>query len=388
MSEDTDDMVAAFVDDECRGVAKPVYEPRYDTYYVTMDIYGNLDEAGKNIQFKAYDSSTGVIYPVVNITTPDGGKSISFEANSFIGRYATPVLLTSTDDIEQLINLNKGWNWMSFAVKPSPFSPENVFAKANGAVTFIKDKKNSSSYDPTDGWFGRLTEMNNTEMYAVKTDEALSLGVNGVRINPADEPITVGEGWNWVAFNSLSVMSLGDALADLQPVDGDMIKGQKGVAYFDEFEWIGSLRQLTPGQGYKIKSAASSERKFSYPSITASSGPRTAPMRINDAPTVDTRFKAIDYCLYPTNMVLIAQVIDGSLPAANVELGVFAGTECREVVFTDNNGMVYITVPGDDNEVMIDFYVARDGQLYRASETVTYQPDAVYGAPRKPLLRG
>ena len=85
-------------------------------------------------------------------------------------------------------------------------------------------------------------------------------------------------------------------------------------------------------------------------------------------------------------MVLIAQVIDGSLPAANVELGVFAGTECREAVFTDNNGMVYITVPGDDNEVMIDFYVARDGQLYRASETVTYQPDAVYGAPRKPLL--
>ncbi len=386
LSEDTDDMVAAFVDDECRGVAKPVYEPRYDTYYVTMDIYGNLDEAGKNIQFKAYDSSTGVIYPVVNITTPDGGKSISFEANSFIGRYATPVLLTSTDDIEQLINLNKGWNWMSFAVKPSPFSPENVFAKANGAVTFIKDKKNSSSYDPTDGWFGRLTEMNNTEMYAVKTDEALSLGVNGVRINPADEPITVGEGWNWVAFNSLSVMSLGDALADLQPVDGDMIKGQKGVAYFDEFEWIGSLRQLTPGQGYKIKSAASSERKFSYPSITASSGPRTAPMRINDAPTVDTRFKAIDYSLYPTNMVLIAKVVDGSLPAANVELGVFAGTECREAVFTDNNGMVYITVPGDDNEVTLDFYVARDGQLYRAGETVTYQPDAVYGAPRNPLL--
>ena len=386
LSEDTDDMVAAFIDDECRGVAKPIYEPRYDTYYVTMDIYGNLDEAGKNIQFKAYDSSTGVIYPVVNITTPDGGKSIAFEANAFIGRYATPVLLTSTDDIEQLINLNKGWNWMSFAVKPDPFSPENVFTKADGAVTFIKDKKNSASYDATDGWFGRLTEMNNTEMYAVKTNEALSLGVNGVRINTADEPITVNDGWNWVAFNSLSVMSLGDALADLEPVDGDMIKGQKGVAYFDEFEWIGSLRQLTPGQGYKIKSAVSSERKFSYPSITASSGPRTAPMRINDAPTVDTRFKAIDYSLYPTNMVLIAKVVDGSLPAANVELGVFAGTECREAVFTDNNGMVYITVPGDDNEVTLDFYVARDGQLYRAGETVTYQPDAVYGAPRNPLL--
>ena len=221
-------------------------------------------------------------------------------------------------------------------------------------------------------------------MYAVKSDEALTLNVSGQLVKPADAAITVTEGWNWVAFNSMATMSPGDALADLQPVDGDIIKGQKGVAYFDEFEWIGSLRALTPGQGYKIKSAVASERTFTYPKGSTTSGPRTAPLRYTE-PSERPLFQAIDYSLYPSNMVLIAKVVDGELPASHVELGIFAGNECREAVFTDDDGMVYITVPGDDNEVTLNFYIVRDGQIYLASENVTYQPDAVYGAPRQPL---
>ena len=42
MSDDEDDIVAAFIGDECRGVAHPVYKERYDGYYVTMDIYALL----------------------------------------------------------------------------------------------------------------------------------------------------------------------------------------------------------------------------------------------------------------------------------------------------------------------------------------------------------
>ena len=36
---DEGDMLAAFIGDECRGVAHLQYKPRYDGYFVTMDIY-------------------------------------------------------------------------------------------------------------------------------------------------------------------------------------------------------------------------------------------------------------------------------------------------------------------------------------------------------------
>ena len=46
--------------------------------------------------------------------------------------------LAATDDIEQNIELNSGWNWMSLSVKPTPMTVSTVFAKADGKVKTVK----------------------------------------------------------------------------------------------------------------------------------------------------------------------------------------------------------------------------------------------------------
>ena len=49
------DVVAAFIDDKCRGIAERMYFPFNDSYMYIVQVYSNLEE-GEEITFKYYDS--------------------------------------------------------------------------------------------------------------------------------------------------------------------------------------------------------------------------------------------------------------------------------------------------------------------------------------------
>ena len=385
-SEDEDDLVGAFIDGECRGVAHPEYDKTFDSFFVTMNIYGNNNEKDKPVEFKAYDASTGIIYPVVKAytatsTTPQLLET-TFDPSNLYGRYNAPVILSATDEIEQNIDLGKGWNWMSFAVKPDVFYVENVFSKAGGKAKMVKSQTDSSEFDDED-WLDGIGEMNNSEMYVVQTGEAFTLSVTGHRVNPSEDSITVNNGWSWVAFNCMSVMSLDDALANMQPNTDELIKGQRGVAYFDSGTWWGNLKQLAPGLGYKIQGEAA--RTFSYPTKTAA-GARRATSNFSPLTAQPSEFTPVDYHNYPYNMVLIAQVVNDGTAISGAELGIFAGDECREAAITDERGMVYITIPGDD-ATTLNFRVAIDGETSMVNgQSITYKTDAVIGSPSHPFI--
>ncbi|MBO7139526.1 MAG: LamG domain-containing protein [Prevotella sp.] len=385
-SEDEDDLVGAFIDGECRGVAHPEYDKTFDSFFVTMNIYGNNSEKDKPVEFKAYDASSGIIYPVVKAytatsTTPQLLET-SFDPSNLYGRYNAPVILSATDEIEQNIDLGKGWNWMSFAVKPNVFDVENVFSKVSGKAKMVKSQTNSSEFDDEE-WLDGIGDMNNSEMYVVQTGEAFTLSVTGHRVKPDVDVISVNNGWSWVAFNCMSVMSLDDALADMQPNTDEIIKGQRGVAYFDTGTWWGNLKQLAPGLGYKIQGKAA--RTFSYPTKTAA-GARRATSNFSPLTAQPSEFTPVDYHNYPYNMVLIAQVVNDGTAISGAELGIFAGDECREAAITDERGMVYITIPGD-NATTLTFRVAIDGETSMVNgQSITYKTDAVIGSPSHPFI--
>ena len=383
-SRDEDDIVAAFIDGECRGVARPVYEPSYDGYFVTMSIHGDEIDNNKAIEFKAYDASSDIIYPVVKaymynqITASD----FKFCAGTMSGFYATPMTLAATDDIEQSIELGKGWNWMSLSVTPESMTVPAIFAKAGGKVSSVKNQTEAASYSNGSWVTTELDAMNNTDMYAVKASEALTLSVTGQRVNTSTTPITVKEGWNWVGYCGQTLISIGNALAGMNPQNGDIIKSQQNFAYYDVNTWRGSLQTLEPGKGYKIQSVATGDRTFTYPT-SAVAGARAA---THQSPVTlhPSLFTPIDYSNYPTNMVLIAKVVKNGLPVSGVELGVFAGSECREAAVTDAEGLAYMTIPGDA-ATKLTFRVAEDEDVLNAKESVNYETDAVIGTPRTPF---
>ncbi len=94
----TNDQVAAFVNDECRGVANLIYIANKDRYYAYFNVFSNTN--GETLSFKVYDSTNNRVVDIV--------KTVNFEINALYGdlsrafSFASPTL---NNDAE-LVNFN------------------------------------------------------------------------------------------------------------------------------------------------------------------------------------------------------------------------------------------------------------------------------------------
>lgn len=71
----TNDMLAAFVGEECRGVANLIYTESTDAYFAYLTVFAN--SASETVNFKIYDST--------NNTTIDADQELPFEINKHYG---------------------------------------------------------------------------------------------------------------------------------------------------------------------------------------------------------------------------------------------------------------------------------------------------------------
>lgn len=370
---DADDIVGVFVDGECRGIAHPAYNARYDNSFLLLDVYGNDDDAGKALTFKAYDASTGIMYPVTTTS-----QDVTFSANVLIGKYAAPLLIETADKIEQTTLLSTGWNWTSFYVNADDMNVSSVFASVADGVETVKTKDEFANCDKGT-WYGKTFDVDNRSMYKARMSSTKVLKLIGSYGSKEDRTITVVPGWNWIAYNNTQTASVADALAGINPQDGDMIKGQAGFAVFDGYEWTGSLKALTPGQGYMLHSASTSARTFNYPSsLPAYVQKKAATQR------KQYTFSPVDHHKYPSNMTITARVTFDGAVQQDAEVGVFVGDECRTAEFTGADGYAYFTVPGD-GKCTLRFKLAKDGQTWSSDVSLDYTEDAICGSYKLPF---
>ena len=377
---DTDDMLAAFVGEECRGLAHPKYNERYGNYYLTMDIYGQSNDCGKEVTFRAYDASTGAIYPVVTL---ESESVFAFLPLTLMGTYAEPKVFNVQDKIEQVTELKAGWNFVSFYVKADDMTiPELFKGIAEDVVTVKSHRSGYISYE-NGLWGGNLTNnLSNTEMYAVKMKADRKLRIVGSSVHT---PVTVYSGWNWIGYQGGQVASLGDALADMTKNDGDMVKALRGIAYWDDFEWSGSLQIMEPGQGYQMKNTGSNQT-FCYPNTVVAGTRHLAPAQ---APSMEkdmhSAFDVVDARNYPDNAIMAAKVVAGAKKLAGVELAAFAGTECRSAAVTNEQGVAFLTIPGDE-PCELTFKMSIAGEMVDVPLILTYETNAIYGTPMNPVV--
>lgn len=372
-SYNADDIVGVFVDGECRGIAHPAYNARYDNSFLLLDVYGNDDDAGKVLTFKAYDASTDIMYPVTTTS-----QDVTFSANVLIGKYAAPLLIETANKIEQTTLLSTGWNWTSFYVNADDMNVSSVFASVADGVETVKTKDEFANCDKGT-WYGKTFDVDNRSMYKARMSSTKVLKLIGSYGSKEDRTITVVPGWNWIAYNNTQTASVADALAGMDPQDGDMIKGQYGFALFDGYEWTGSLKALTPGQGYMLQSASANVRTFNYPSSLPAYVQKKAAAQCKQY-----SFSPIDHHKYPSNMTITARVTFDGAVQQDAEVGVFAGDECRTAEFTDADGYAYFTVPGD-GKCTLRFMLAKDGQTWLSDVTLDFAEDAICGSYKLPF---
>ena len=115
-SIDENDVVAAFVRDECRGVSRIVCFPLNQRYEFGMLVYGT---EGEEIIFKVYDSSSQS--ECISV------QSISFEVDGIVGDGIKPYILTVySEEGEQSLEIPK--EYYLEQNYPNPFNPETVIS--------------------------------------------------------------------------------------------------------------------------------------------------------------------------------------------------------------------------------------------------------------------
>ena len=169
-------------------------------------------------------------------------------------------------------------------------------------------------------WNGTLEDIEPGQMYKIQTTAACEASLVGSVVHPADYPITIQPNWNWMGYPCSVQRSVSTALSNLDPENGDVIKGQQSYAiYYTGYGWFPPNMQLTPGSGYLYMSHFSEERTF-----VIGNGREVEPKPSK------THWKCqSDGCVSSTSVTAVV-IIDGEEQRGNsVELGAFVQGECR-----------------------------------------------------------
>jgi hypothetical protein len=393
VSTDAEDILAAFnTSGECAGYTKLRYIAEYDRYLAFLNVYGNT--SGMPVEFKIWDASTGIIYAHV---LPD---TLTFTENSYKGTAKNPITFRALNIIEQVIDVNTGWNWIStnICTQNGDMSPQGVLG--DNAFTqndHLKGQQPGIFTSYTNGVFPPFnanTQISNAEMYMLKVEAEKRLILTGEVVNPDTATITVyPQGWTWIGYTPQINLSLNEAFAGLNPDDGDLVKSQNAFSVYYEGTggWLGTLNYLTPGNGYLYSSQSTATRTFFYPNVSTLANNHKSTKVDKYLADMDKEL-AINRGKYQYNLTLIARLDAEEVSEFGGNILSYVQGECRgygEAVYlaqADDN-LYFITISGDRENQSLDFrYRTDDGNEYTVNEKLKFINNKTYGTVTDPIV--
>jgi hypothetical protein len=374
-SNDENDMIAAFVGNECRGVANLEYKVNYDDHFVFFVVYGGNDT--EQLTYKVWDASEGKVYS-------DVSPALTYQPNELHGTIAEPVIFDVTGLMDNTISFNTGWNWISFNLDMNNPSVQNIFSNmvVSDSDLIAHAEFYSTYHEATNTWLGTLNEVEIGKLYRVHSAQGGELTYLGAEINMADHPVALVNGWNRIGYVPNFNLTVNEALSGFEPQLNDVIKSQHQFAMWDGYEWIGSLRTMRAGRGYMYRSFAADEVSFIYPAASQK----------NDNSPDEAQLPAGNLTNhYEFSMNVVARVI-GIQPQAGDQVAAYInGTLRASVPFSSNSAyadFVFATIAGEaeDHNQTVSFSLIRNGQMIPLTGTVDFKTNGIEGDSKAPLL--
>ena len=379
--------IAAFVEGNCCGVASPKLVTTRDAYFVSMTIYG-LQDVTKDqpITFRIYDAEQGVVFGNVKTILNGETLNLTYQPNGLKGDYDNPLIWQPTDQIDQLCNLQTGWNWISLYVMPEEGKEdlESIFGHAKVFNT-IKGKEGFAMNNGS-GWVSTgLETMEVGKLFKMKVKNDVNHIIAGTLIDTRVTTQTIYPGWNWIGPLSIYNLSLNEAFAELMPTRGDIVKSKNQVAFYDGYKWEGDLTALIPGMGYYYNSNNNHEVTFHYPTVDASYT-QTTPVMMRAADNMP--FTPVDHHQFSDNMNVVARVVNGDVEVNDLCLAAFVDGECRGATYAASDGLYLLTVAGNADEAgkAVRFATIYNGELVWFAEELSWLSDWIYGDLDEPQL--
>ena len=358
---------------------------------------------GKNnaLNFEYYDASTGRIYQL----EPADGEKILFKTDAIVGSTTNPVVLKNTEKEVQTLQLKKGWNWLSFFVKPDKNTIGNLLdsstkwqvgdalevvngdGKVSQLFTYTSKRKktNSTTYDYFWDNASESIQLDPTIRYRFYSTNEKAAYLTGTY--NAYETVNVLPGWNRIGYVSRLNLPVGTALADYtdKGTVGDIIKSQNEFSVLTEAggvrTWKGTLTFMKSGQGYMLKRNANTNTSFCYPEYMDNSryNGDNARQHIIDAPLYDNTSGV--------SMNIIAQTLGVELQPGD-RLAVYSeGTLCG-VTEQTADGLFFLSVgQAEGGDGRLSFAIERGDDVIATTPVImTYRSDSVSGTLSEPTL--
>ena len=282
---------------------------------------------------------------------------------------------------------------------------EGLASTSAQANDLIKSQSAFSMYDGN-GWVGSLDSLVVGKAYQVKLSQAGALTVLGDAVDPAATPIAIASGWNWVGYLPQAPLTVDEALASLTPTAGDLVKSHSQFAqYVDGSGWVGSLAEMTPGQGYLLKSAgggtltypaaAAGKAEQQVTSIAAQRDQLSAPVkpvtRVGAHKRTEASEQITRYNAY--SMTLTGEVkLDGQMLADSaVVVRAMVGDEIRgagqlryvEAVEGYRVFLMLFADEADGEELTLE--IEANGQTHELEGSMPFLSNGAFGTPEQPL---
>jgi len=380
-SNDKEDMIAAFVDGQCVGVANVQYEKRNDMWYSFLTVYGNQTYE-EGLEFRIWDASTGKTY------LADAGMIINFVNNSVIGTPSTPVIFDAKEAVYQNISLYKGWNWISFNVKSDQLNDLNSLLDNmswDNNCFFKSEADNlSANYSQTESkWIAEKSfVLNNSLMYKISSSSDQVINICGTAVTPSSLDLNIRAGiWNHISYLPTVRLTLDEALAGYDAIDEDIIKSQTGFAmYAGEIGWVGSLSYLEPNKGYMLYRNGTLNTNLKYPDNSGSMSLSQKSLLVSESQDyVNTAYS------HNMNLVAVTDIKTEENDKIEAYIGdvLLSSTAAQNI--TDRQ-LFFITVTGD-NTAPVHFTLKREGNIIaRTTKPYSFRSDAVDGTLSDPIV--
>ena len=289
---------------------------------------------------------------------------------------------------QQYTAFNTGWTWYSTFVELNDINGLEMMEDGlgdNGVM--IKSQQNGFVMYDLGEWMGALTSMNNESMYLINVNTPCSVVFNGMMADPAQHPITLAPGWNWIGYPSAVAADINTALANLQPHEGDVVKTQEAFSqYSEELGWMGGLNTLTPGDGLMYRSLNNQTMNFVY--VTES---KDGVLKKNITHEDSHFVPAMNAYPYNMSVMAVVEFDNQELRDSRYELAAFVGDECRgsvklHYVKALDRYVAFLTVAGDKAATLRwKLYDTVTDKTYANDDEAVFEADAVMGGVKSPV---
>jgi len=154
-----------------------------------------------------------------------------------------------TQTVRHTLRLRQGWNLVSSYAAPSDPSMDQVFSTVQSDLVVAKGEL-GQIYSPPYG-ISALSRWAPTEAYLVYVTAERSISVEGTKV-PADAPIPLESGWNYVSYLPSGPLSVEEAFASLSD-NLVVVKDEAGNPYMPDSDYqVNDIGEVRPGEGYKL----------------------------------------------------------------------------------------------------------------------------------------